>query len=96
MRILLSILIFYRKLFIPTVALTFLSGLMGYILNGQLSFVSVGGSYFFLGLLMHYFIYEIRNSNEYYFYHNMGLSRRSLWVSTFVLDLLMALILMTL
>jgi len=28
-----------------------------------------------------YFIYDIRNPNEYYFYYNLGLSRLNLWVS---------------
>lgn len=92
MRILKAILIFYQKLIVPTLILSGLIGLMGLALFGEFSLKTIGISYIFLGLLFHYFIYEVRNSNEYYFYYNMGLSRLSLWIITFGLSLVIGLI----
>jgi len=93
MRILKSILIFYQKLIIPTLALSGLLAFIGMGITDKFSFKTVGVSYIFLGLIFHYFIYEIRNFNEYYFYYNLGLSRISLWVSTFSLNIIIGIIL---
>ncbi len=92
MRIIKAILIFYQKLILPTLVLSGLLGLIGFAIAGEFSLKTIGISYIFLGLLFHYFIYEIRNSNEYYFYYNLGLSRLSLWIITFVLSLVIGLI----
>ncbi len=40
------------------------------------------------GPLTHYFIYELRNENEYYFYFNMGLNKIMLYASTVILNLI--------
>ncbi len=87
MRIVKTILIFYQKLIIPTLALSVLLALIGFGITGGFSLTSLGVSYIFLGLLFHYFIYEVENSSEYYFYYNLGLSRLSLWIITFILNL---------
>ncbi len=92
MRILKAILIFYQKLIIPTLILSGLLGLIGLGITGEFSFKAIGISYIILGLMFHYFIYEIRNSNEYYFYYNIGLSRLTLWIITFILNLIIGLI----
>lgn len=81
-----AILIFYQKLIIPTLILSGLLGFAGLGINGAFSLASVGVSYIFTGPLFHFFIYEIRNYNEYYFYYNLGLSRISLWVITIILN----------
>lgn len=96
MRIVKSILIFYQKLIMPALALSGLMGLIGFGITGDFSLKTIGVSYIFLGLLFHYFIYGVSNSNEYYFYFNMGLSRLSLWVITFILNLAIGLILILL
>lgn len=92
MRILKAILIFYQKLIIPSLILSGLFGFIGLGIAGEFSLKTIGISYVFLGLLFHYFIYEVRNSNEYYFYYNIGLSRLSLWLITFVLNLMIGFI----
>jgi hypothetical protein len=92
MRMFKTILIFYQKLIIPTLVLSGLLGFIGLGITGVFSLKTIGISYIFLGLLFHYFIYEVRNYNEYYFYYNMGLSRLSLWLITFILSLVIGLI----
>lgn len=72
MHIFRSILFFYKKLFAPVLSISILIGLIGLALFGTFSFKSVGLSYIFIGMLCHYFIYEIRTPNEYYFYFNIG------------------------
>lgn len=91
MRTLKAILIFYQKLIIPTLILSGLLGFIGLGITGEFSLKTIGVSYIFLGLLFHYFIYEVRNNNEYYFYYNMGLSRLSLWIITLFLSLIIGL-----
>jgi hypothetical protein len=46
----------------------------------------------FASLLFHYLIYEIRNSKEYYFYFNMGLTKLMLWLSTLFISIFIAVI----
>ena len=92
MRILKAIFIFYKKLFIPTIIMSGLITFTGMNIAGELSFKTFGISYIFFGFFFHYFIYELRNSNEYYFYYNMGLSKLSLWIITIVLHLIIGLI----
>jgi len=49
---------------------------------------SIGFSFLFIAPLMQYFIYEVKNKHEYYFYYNLGLSNTILWVSTIVIGFL--------
>lgn len=93
MRLFKAILIFYQKLIIPALILSGLLGFMGLGVTGVFSLEAIGISFMFSGPLFHYFIYEVRNNNEYYFYFNMGLSRLSLWIITFSLSLVIGLIL---
>lgn len=92
MRLFKAILIFYQKLIIPALILSGLLGSMGLGITGIFSLDGIGISFIFSGPLFHYLIYEVRNSNEYYFYYNMGLSRLSLWIITFTLSLVIGLI----
>ena len=72
--------------------MTGLIGLIGYGITGEFSFKALGISYVIFALLFHYFVYEIKNVNEYYFYYNIGLSRLTLWAATLVLSLIIGLI----
>jgi len=96
MRTFKAILIFYQKLIIPSLIISGLLGFIGFRITGEISLKTIGISYIFFGLLFHYFIYEVRKGNEYYFYYNLGLSRLSLWIITFVLNLIIGLIFMLL
>ncbi len=84
---------FYKKLIVPSLALSVLFGLYNMYMNGSFLVTSIGLAYIFVPLLMHYFTYEIKNRNEYYFYHNLGLDRISLWISTFIISLVIAILL---
>jgi hypothetical protein len=92
MRIVKAVFIFYKKVIVPAIIL---SGLLGFIGSGTtlgFSFRNTGLACFILVPFFHYFIYEVRNYNEYYFYYNMGLSRLSLWVLTFGISAVIGLI----
>ena len=87
-----AIFLFYKKLMVPSLLFSILIGVFSIYMSGQFSATSFGLSYLLLPLLMHYFIYEVRNKNEYFFYHNLGLSKLSLWISTLIISLLGAVI----
>ena len=92
MRIIKAILIFYQRLIVPALFLSGLLSLLGGAVSGGFSFQALGFSYIITAPLFHYFIYEIGNSNEYYFYYNMGLSRLVLWIATLALSIIIGLI----
>ena len=81
-----AIFLFYKKLMVPALLFSIVFGLFSIYMSGQFSATSFGLSYLLLPLLMHYFIYEVRNKNEYFFYHNLGLSKLSLWISTLTIS----------
>lgn len=82
---------FYKKLVIPTLALSFLVGGLGVGTGIQALLDAIGLSYMIFGLLCHFLIYEIWKPADYYFYSNLGYSRPVLWLSTFVLNSLIGL-----
>lgn len=94
MRIFFCIWVFYKKLILPTVVVSALFGLILYPNTETISSSMKwsGISCIFLTPVFHYFIYEIRNPNEYYFYYNMGLSKLVLWISTTILGLILGLL----
>lgn len=57
---------------------------------------AAAGSYFIFSLAFQFFIYEIKNSNEYYFYYNLGLNKNILWISNLILSLILAMLILTL
>jgi hypothetical protein len=93
MRIIVSIWMFYRKLILPVLSMSVAINFLVKILMGSFSFELLGMSYIILAPMFHYFIYEIRNPNEYYFYYNMGITKPVLWLSTVILSLFIGLIL---
>jgi len=86
MRMIKGLWIFYKKLIIPSLALSILLALFGMSLL-RLS-TGIGISYIIFTPVVHYFTYEVNNINEYYFYHNLGLSKLFLWVNTVVTSLI--------
>lgn len=83
-----GILLFYRKLIIPLIIFSILVGLLGSSGSAHSILRGIGLSYIFLTPLFQYFLYEIRNPEEYYLFYNLGLSRLTLWVSSLVISLL--------
>ena len=93
MRIFVSIFVFYKKLIVPTFTVAILIAFIGISRSGTFSLPAVGISYIFLTPLFHCFIYELRNSNEYFFYYNFGLSKLILWISSLIISIIVGLIL---
>ncbi|MGE0078139.1 MAG: hypothetical protein AB7S48_09785 [Bacteroidales bacterium] len=96
MRTIKSILIFYEKIVIPAAVVSIVLGLFSIKLSVAPFFKGTGFAYMFIGPLFHYFVYETRNPNEYYFYYNLGLNKISLWLSSVLISILIGLILSTL
>lgn len=92
MQTLIPFLLFYRKLVIPLLALALL---VGFFVPGPglFKFGAAGIVFIFFTPVFHFFIYEIRRPNEYYFYYNLGLSKIKLWISTCSTGLIIGLIL---
>ncbi len=83
MRLIKNILLFQRKIFFISYLLSIIIGLL---FGGD--FNSIGIAFLVISPLMQYFVYEIKNKNEYYFYYNLGLSNVQLWVSTLLIGIL--------
>jgi len=88
-RMLASIVAFQQKLILPTFCVALGIGIAGYFMVTSIPVVQgTGFGYILAGPLTHYFIYELRNENEYYFYFNMGLNKIILYGSTVILNLI--------
>jgi hypothetical protein len=85
-------LFFYRKLLLPSLLFSLAIAFVGFVFTGIFSFTTVSIGYFLLTPLFQYFIYELRNPNEYFFYNNLGLSRLRLWVMSLSLSFLVCVI----
>ena len=91
MRIAKALFLFYRKLIVPVAVLSVVVGLIGYAVIGEFYLGTVGAAFVVLSALFHYFIYEVRNPNEYYFYYNLGLSKLRLWIFSVSFSLIVGL-----
>lgn len=89
LRILKNILLFQKKIFFLSYMLSFVFGV--YLLYGDAK--TVGFCFLVVAPIVQYFIYEIKDKNEYYYYFNVGLSRIQLWISTIVIGFINLLIL---
>jgi len=68
MHISLSILIFYRKLILPSLAVAIALVFLVYLITEKFLWTSVGIYYILMSMGFHYFIYEKQNPGDYYFY----------------------------
>lgn len=50
------------------------------------------GSYLIFSLSFQYFMYELKNPNEYYFYYNLGLNKNILWSINFIFSLILSIL----
>ena len=79
--------IFQQKLIIPTFCASVAIGIAGYFMIWSTPIIQgTGFAYFVAGPMVQYYLYDLRNPNEYYFYHNAGLSKQVLYVTTFGLN----------
>lgn len=78
---------FQQKLIIPTFCVALGIGIAGYFMPWSTPvFQGMGFGYFLAGPLTQYFIYELRNENEYYFYFNKGIGKIILYGSTIIFN----------
>jgi hypothetical protein len=81
---------FHHKLILPTLCLAVAIGVAGYFMPFSTPIVEgIGFGYFVAGPLVHYFIYEVKNENEYYFYFNKGITKIILYGTTLILNLIL-------
>jgi hypothetical protein len=90
MRLALGVLAFYKRLFVPTLVLSFAIG----VIFGAGK--PIGGSVVLIGALFHYITYELRYAHDYFFYHNLGLAKGTLWCATIGINLSFELLFMAL
>ncbi|MGA9238468.1 hypothetical protein [Robiginitalea sp.] len=74
---------FQKRIAPPALVLSVLLGLLLFK-----SYWAAGLIFLIMGPIWHYFIYEVRYKQEYYFYFNLGFTRLSLWVSTLILSVI--------
>ncbi|MDO9256461.1 MAG: hypothetical protein Q7U54_13170 [Bacteroidales bacterium] len=96
MQMLIGLWLFYRKLLVPSITMSVLIGLSGLIVSDSVSTASIGTAYIVFAPFFHFVVYEIRNPNEYYFYHNLGLSKMCLWMFTIIFSFFIGVILIAL
>ena len=86
---------FQRKLILPTFCVSLAIGVAGYFMIWSTPIIAgTGFGYLLAGPMVHYYRYELRHPNEYYFYFNGGLSKLRLYATTiFVNSIIAALIL---
>jgi hypothetical protein len=78
---------FQRKLVFPTFCVSLGIGIAGYFMIWSTPIISgTGYGYFLAGPMVHYYVYELRHPNEYYFYFNGGLSKLVLYASTIAVN----------
>jgi hypothetical protein len=87
-----AILVFHKKLMLPSMVVSMFIALLGLGISGSFSLKMMGFSYPLIALMFQFFIYELNNPNEYYFYYNLGLSKLLLYASTLAIGLLIGLI----
>jgi hypothetical protein len=80
---------FQQKLVFPTFCVAIGIGIAGYFMVWSTPIIEgTGFGYILAGPLTHYFIYEVRNTNEYYFYYNAGINKIALYCSTTTINTL--------
>lgn len=91
MRILTGIRFFYQKLILPSFLISLVLAL--FAPNHIGFYAALGAAYILVTPMIHYLTYDIRRPEEYYFYHNLGLSKGFLWATTIICSALITLML---
>jgi hypothetical protein len=100
-----AVLLFYKKLIVPSLIMSIILGFSGRILNILVpipneettkifSMPIAAGGYILFSMAFLYFFYEVIYSNEYFFYYNLGLNKYMLIGSTFLISTIIALIIL--
>lgn len=107
MKIFITLFIFYKKLIIPSLLMALMSGFAyKYVLIGLgktdmdliplFSSGAAASAYLIFSLSFQFFIYDVRNPNEYYFYYNIGLNKYILWISNLIFSLMLTMLILAL
>jgi hypothetical protein len=79
---------FQQKLILATFCVAVAIGIAGYFMLWSTPIIKgTGYAYFLAGPMVQYYLYDLRNPNEYYFYSNAGLSKTFLYLTTAGLNL---------
>lgn len=84
--------LFQRNIFIASIAISIALGSIAMMLWDMNPIIVALRAYILVAPLFHYFTYEVKNRNDYYFYYNLGFSRIALWASTIIIGILSFLI----
>lgn len=88
MNLIFVIFLFYRRVAFPSLIISILFGATGIVVDGRFSFQTAGLSYLLMTILLQYFRYDVASPGTYYFYHNLGFSRRVLWSLNILISIL--------
>lgn len=81
---------FQLRLLLPTFCVALAIGVAGYFMVWSTPIIpGTGFGYFLAGPMVHYYLYELRHPNEYYFYFNAGLSKILLYSTTVGLNVVL-------
>lgn len=87
---------FHQKLLLPTLCTAVAIGIAGYFMVWSTPIdQGTGFGYILSGPLTQFFLYDLRNPNEYYFYFNKGLSKLHLYVSSLVVNTILGAIILS-
>ncbi len=87
MRTLRNILLFQRDILLISYSISISIGLLV-----RFEPMLIGLNFMLIAPISHFFLYEIRNKNYYYYFYNLGLSKTILWCSTFIIGIINLLI----
>jgi hypothetical protein len=93
MRVLAGLYFFYQKLIFPPLIISIILSLL--LMPGPNFFKGTGTAFIILFPVVHYYTYDIRKPQEYYFYYNLGLDKPVLWIITVILGFLIGILLVT-
>ncbi len=78
---------FHEKLLLPTLCVAAGIGVAGYFMVWSTPIIQGAGyGYMLAGPITHYYLYDLKSPNEYYFYFNTGLTKVHLYASSFILN----------
>ncbi|SFH02213.1 hypothetical protein SAMN04489864_104145 [Pedobacter insulae] len=92
MNILAALWVFYKKLIFPSFAISVLLAL--FFIDSSKFLSGVGIAYVFLTPSLHFLFYDLSRPKEYYFYHNLGLSKTTLYLNSILISLIIGIILL--
>ncbi|KZS40605.1 hypothetical protein AWE51_06560 [Aquimarina aggregata] len=83
-----NILIFQKKIFFISYLTSIAIGILGFLFTGFINHQTIGLGFSLIVPFAQYYVYDIKNKNQYFYYYNLGLSNIMLWVSTFITALI--------